>query len=592
MRSCVSVVVLGACLVAAAQVSAQTPQVRTLYEQARVRESRLRQDLDSPAAGPALLTGIRTLVTTFDDLARLFPASGYSDNALWQGATLAADAYWQFGESRDRDAAIRLYQSLTARFPTSSLVPRVPGPLARLTAGRPRAPRVEPTAQKPALVPAPVPNAGVTQADVRLTSVTRDAMPDVLRVSVALEREVAFTVERLDGPPRVFLDFQSTKAADTLKDLVLPIDNDVVKQVRIGRQPGSRTRVVFDLRAPVAHSVFTLYDPYRVVIDFARARPVARAAASLEPVTPPVASRRIPVAAMVLAPSMAPSIAPPPVATISAAPVQPPPVAGPTTAAESAPPTTRSATTPSANLGGRFSLSRQLGLGATRIAIDPGHGGHDPGAKARGLTEADLVLSVALKLEKLLLNQPGTEVILTRRTNAYVSLEERTAIANRAGADLFLSIHANASANPAAQGIETYFLNFASSDAAEAVAARENVSSARSMRDLQDIVRAIALNNKVDESRDLARLVQASLHQRLRETSSDVKNLGVKQAPFMVLIGATMPSVLAEVSFITNAKEASRLKTEKYRQHIADALLAAILRYRQALKTEPALATR
>ena len=112
------------------------------------------------------------------------------------------------------------------------------------------------------------------------------------------------------------------------------------------------------------------------------------------------------------------------------------------------------------------------------------------------------------------------------------------------------------------------------------------------MRDLQDIVRAIALNNKVDESRDLARLVQASLHQQLRATSNDVKNLGVKQAPFMVLIGATMPSVLAEVSFITNAKEASRLKTEKYRQHIADGLLAAILRYRQALKAEPALATR
>jgi len=240
-------------------------------------------------------------------------------------------------------------------------------------------------------------------------------------------------------------------------------------------------------------------------------------------------------------------------------------------------------------VAGGFSLSRQLGLGIARIVIDPGHGGHDPGAKARGLTEADLVLDVALRLEKLL-KDAGVDVVMTRRTDAFVSLEERTAIANRVGADLFLSVHSNASANDAARGIETYFLNFAPNPQAEAVAARENAGGARTMRSLPDIVRAIALNNKIDESRDFASMVQTSLYTRLQKTNRTVKNLGVKQAPFLVLIGATMPSILAEISFITNRQESTLLKTEKYKQQIADALFAGVARYQQALKKVPAIA--
>ena len=153
-------------------------------------------------------------------------------------------------------------------------------------------------------------------------------------------------------------------------------------------------------------------------------------------------------------------------------------------------------------------MARQLGLGVSRVVIDPGHGGHDPGALGKGLNEADLVLDVALRLEKLLAKEPGLEVTLTRRTNIYIPLEERTAIANRLNADLFISIHANASRNTAASGVETYFLSFASSPEAEAVAARENSASEREMHHLPDIIKAIALNNKLDESRDLAGMVQ------------------------------------------------------------------------------------
>jgi N-acetylmuramoyl-L-alanine amidase len=226
----------------------------------------------------------------------------------------------------------------------------------------------------------------------------------------------------------------------------------------------------------------------------------------------------------------------------------------------------------------------------SRVVIDPGHGGHDPGAKTKGLTEADLVLDVALRLEKLLSKQDGFEVVLTRRVDTFVPLEERTAIANREGADLFLSIHANASTNSAARGVETYFLNLTANPDAEMVAARENAASSRSMNQLPDIVKAIALNNKIHESRDFASMIQSSLHSQLQKADGNVKNLGVKQAPFMVLLGATMPSVLAEISFITNRQEAANLKTERYRQRIAEALYAGVLRYQQSLKTGPAIA--
>jgi len=229
--------------------------------------------------------------------------------------------------------------------------------------------------------------------------------------------------------------------------------------------------------------------------------------------------------------------------------------------------------------------------GRPLVVIDAGHGGHDPGAMVKGLSESELTLDVALRLEKLLLRQPGVEVIQTRRTNAFVPLEERTEIANRSGADIFLSIHANASSDRRARGVETYFLNFAPTAEAETIAARENAASTRSMRQLPELVRAIALNNKLDESRDLARLVQESLFAQVRKSDKRARNLGVKQAPFMVLVGAQMPSILTEISFLTNLQDAGLLATERYRQQIAEALLAGITRYQQTLKKAPAVAT-
>jgi N-acetylmuramoyl-L-alanine amidase len=372
-----------------------------------------------------------------------------------------------------------------------------------------------------------------------------------VRVTLELEGEATFHDEEIDSPHRVFIDLQNTRPVEALKDVTQSFTDDLVREIRVGRQIGTRTRVALDLNAAAPHTVYALYNPYRVVVDFAREAPVA-------PSAPRSAATVAPASAGPIAPASAGPIAP---ASAAVAPIE-----------------------AHQNGGGGFSLSRQLGLGVARIVIDPGHGGYDPGAMNDGLSEADLVLDLALRLEKLLLKQPGVEVVMTRRSNVFVPLEERTAIANREGADLFLSIHANASEDDRVRGIETYFLNFAPNPAAEAIAARENAASARTMRQLPDIVKAIALNNKIDESRDFASLVQASMLDRLKRSNKSVKDLGVKQAPFMVLIGATMPSILAEISFLTNGPEAALLRGGAYRQQIAEALFNGVMRYQRSLK--------
>jgi len=222
-------------------------------------------------------------------------------------------------------------------------------------------------------------------------------------------------------------------------------------------------------------------------------------------------------------------------------------------------------------------------LGATRIVIDPGHGGHDPGAEGVGIIESEVVLDVALRLERQL-KAAGLTPILTRRADSFVSLEERTALANRERGDLFLSIHANASRNRLARGIESYVLNYSTDEEAEAVAVRENAATGKTMNNLPDIVRAITLNSKLDESKQFAVLVERKLRERLSASNDSVQDHGVKQAPFVVLIGASMPSVLVEISFISNAQEGKLLKSPLYRQRVADGLFEAVMEYRQSLK--------
>ncbi len=229
---------------------------------------------------------------------------------------------------------------------------------------------------------------------------------------------------------------------------------------------------------------------------------------------------------------------------------------------------------------GERSLTRALGLKIGRIVVDAGHGGHDTGTIGpNGLLEKDLVLDVALRLGRLLETRLGADVIYTRDDDTFIPLETRTAIANEHQADLFISIHANSSPDPSARGVETYYLNFTSNPDALEVAARENAVSEKSIFELQDLVKKITLKEKIEESHELATDVQQSLYTGLATHHTTLRDRGVKKAPFVVLIGANMPSILAEISFVSNPVDAAKLETPEYRQKIADSLYKGIATY-------------
>jgi N-acetylmuramoyl-L-alanine amidase len=665
LRLGAAVLLLAYALAPAVAARTGTVSARALYTRTLERERQLRA-----TETQATLKQFRSVVSAYDAIVRRFPGSGYSDNALWQGGNLALLAFERFGQTTDRQRAERLLTQLKADYPNSSLVSRVDATLAAVEEPASTPPGTRPRAVEPPVdneIEQPAPTSGVKPAaeaqpgappaaPVMIREIKRVPFPEGMRVTIELDAETPFRAERLENPRRVFFDLKGTRPVASLLDATLRYDDAIVREIRLGRHPQTTTRIVFDMAGVESYSVFTLYNPYRLVIDFrpqmntdngpqthtdntdsrpqthtdntdsrpqkntdntdnrpqkdtdntdnrpqkntdktdnrpqkntevhgrdeARATVGTRRSDTSRP-KGPAAGEPGPAAEVV--PSITPAPLPPPASATLRAEAVPEPPAKPATSR----PVITSApipTLPSANSDGKFSLSRQLGLGVSRIVIDAGHGGHDPGAQSNGVSESELTLDVALRLSRLLEKQPGVDVVLTRDTDVFIPLEERTAIANREGADLFLSIHANASRNTKAHGVETYFLNFASNPAAEAVAARENSASGRAMHSLPDIVRAIALNNKIDESRDFAETVQRSMVRRLSPRNKQLRDLGVKQAPFVVLIGAAMPSVLAEIAFVTHKQEGQLLKGTAYRQQIAEALLDAVLRYQQSLK--------
>jgi N-acetylmuramoyl-L-alanine amidase len=644
------ILIVGSLLAVAAPIHAQTTP-KAMYAKLQAREQSARKAIDSGRPADGVRKDVTRVVAGYQSFVGRFPRSSYSDNALWQAAMLSASSYARYHVESDRAQAVSLLKRLSGEYPASPLLRQAKPAMARLSgvsepaqsrraaASSPSAPAPTapvPPAAAPARVvtsapsstpeppiPAPAvlttPSARATGSVASLRAVRRTVLPDVVRIAIELDREVDFNHDRIATPDRVFVDLHGTEVSSGVQPAA-SFDDGIVKAVRVGPRPSGTTRVVLDLTSAGPYNVFTLYNPFRVVVDLERTGKAvappgilkASAAPSDDSVMPATleASRPVSIAAAPPAPTAPmPTPAPervvipadetikpaPPVENMApgatVAPATAPNVEVPLPAKHAAgaaaaaiPPATVIPAPPSQNLQGRFSLSRQLGLGISRIVIDPGHGGHDPGAQSKGLNEADLVLDVALRLQKLLLKSPGVEVVLTRSTDVFIPLEERTAIANREGADLFLSIHANASRNPSARGVETYFLNFASNPDAEAVAARENSASGQTMHNLPDIVKAITLNNKLDESRDFATLVQRAMVDHLANGSKGVRDLGVKQAPFVVLIGAGMPSVLAEISFVTHQQEGRLLKTGAYRQKIAEALFDGLREYQRSLK--------
>jgi N-acetylmuramoyl-L-alanine amidase len=527
------------CALLLAPTAAQAQTAAVLYQRAQAKEATARKQLSA--------ANFRAAAAAFELVVLRHPRSGYCDDALWHGAQMTRASWERYGNPRDLETTERLLRWLRREYPSSSWARQVPAELATLNTRPPAADSKAADAPAPraAAPPAAAPgntSAGATPgALATLRSVSVLPLPKGDRVILELDREVYYDSERIAGPDRVFFDLKAADYPAAVQAAAEALAGTRVRGIRLGRQEGAAARVVLELAGTPTASVFLMYQPYRLVVDV-----------ESDTVPPPATPPPSPVTA-------------PTTAVPTAGPLPSPPPASTTT-------------------GGDYTLARQLGLGVSRIVIDPGHGGHDPGAKANGLVEANLVLDIALRVEALLKKHPGVDVVLTRRTNEFIPLEERTAIAIREGADLFLSIHANAARRTTARGVETYVLNFATNPEAEAVAARENATSATSIGKLPKLVQQITLNTKVKESREFAQMVQTAMIRGLRTQNKAVQDRGVKQAPFVVLIGADMPSVLTEISFLTNRAEALLLKKDAYKQEIAQSLADAILRYQASLK--------
>jgi N-acetylmuramoyl-L-alanine amidase len=426
-------------------------------------------------------------------------------------------------------------------------------------------------------------------APARVTGIRYWSSPDYTRIAIDLEQDVKFESQRIENPDRIYFDLKGTKLASTLVGKSFDVNDGFLKQIRVGQFQSDLTRIVLEVDSLSDYSTFLLSNPSRLIIDIhgkQAAKTVATKPAIVAKVVETPAHGNVPKKVVVEADSdddtTTAKLEKPAIKPDSPADSMPPAPVKTTAKAKRkaipAPDQEIHEAVPTAS--GDRSLIRALGLKIGRIVIDPGHGGHDTGTIGpNGLQEKDLVLEVGRRLGKLLETRLGAEVVYTRSDDTFIPLETRTAIANQEQADLFVSIHANSSSDPDARGVETYYLNFTSSPEALEVAARENAVSAKSIHELQDLVKKIALKEKIDESREFASDVQTALHSGLSTKSSNIRDRGIKKAPFIVLIGANMPSILAEISFVSNPTDERRLRTPEYRQKIAESLYHGISKY-------------
>ena len=439
--------------------------------------------------------------------------------------------------------------------------------------------------------------------------------PDYTRIVINLDGPVKYQAARVPNPERIFFDVSHARLSHAAAGTPIETQGDLLKSIRVAQNQPNVVRVVLEVSKIKDYSVFLLKDPYRMVVDvYAKPNPKAeistaanvtskKSAPSERPAEKAVSSKSTPVKdAIVARESPAPSsdkgensatqpdsgestaknaathlVYGPPAPTVSSVPT-------PRATLTKSKGTLATSSAPAPTRDGQQSLSRALGLKIGRIVIDAGHGGHDTGTIGpTGLMEKDLCLDVALRLGQMIQDHlPGTEIIYTRTDDTFVPLEERTAIANQAKADLFISIHANSSPDPSARGVETYYLNFSPSPGAMDVAARENATAQNGVHDLEDIIARIARNEKIEESRELAADIQDSLTKQLQRSNHSIKNRGVRKAPFVVLIGANMPSVLAEISFISNPADESALAKAAGRDHVAEGLYKGLEAYLQS----------
>ena len=472
------------------------------------------------------------------------------------------------------------------------------------------------------------PNSGIIQ----VTGLRAFSHTGSTRVVIETSGPAEYHADRAHDPDRLYFDILHARPwIDRHRVATRDIGNGLVKRVRVAETSPGTTRIVFDLLGRAEYTVSRLDTPDRIVIELTPSHLQTSPPPVVAPATHLTVSRlrfgtrapkafvapvlvKLPIAAIAIPeppPAMDPAFftpyqladawislanvrsprrqpvspaAAPYISAIPNTPIVNAPFENTTTRVLQAIHTSAANATAKASTDASMSLTRALGLKINRIVIDAGHGGHDDGTIGpSGVLEKDVVLDVALRLATLVNSRLGAEVVLTRSDDTFVPLTERTAIANQHKADLFLSIHANSSPAPAVAGTETFLLNLNSSPGAISVAARENAGSDKSIGELRDLVQSIAQNDKIAESQTFATDIQASIFTQAARGNVAAHDRGLKKAPFVVLIGAHMPSVLAEIGFLSNPKDESNLNKPEYRQKIAESLYKGIAQYSQSL---------
>jgi len=489
-------------------------------------------------------------INYYNDVALLFPMSSLADDALFKNGEIFQQ------EKNDPKQAIKMYQKMVNKFPDGDKTAQALSRIKQLSE------------KNNIKLPESFAYSGFSKKLVNVLPVKYWSSDDYTRIVIRASAPVQYNSNLLEQnenlPRRLYIDFAQSYIPPRYRSPI-PIQDGLLKQVRTGQFDPSTVRVVLDIETISNYKIFNLNDPFRVVVDvhgqkkekedntptLSKTLPNAK-----EPNSSAVNKKQDSKTYVNTKERSTVSVIQSETATSSSSPIinlkdtkkiKPGVVAA-----------NKKITDPR-----DLSLAQQLGLGVKKVVIDPGHGGKDPGAMAFGLKEKDIVLAVAKKVANKLRTQYGYEVILTRSDDTFLPLEERIAIANTKKADLFVSIHVNAHPTQSVHGIETFYLNLATNAEAMRVAARENATSTHNISDLQDILSDLMQNSKIKESSRLAEFVNTSMISGL-ESSYQTKNLGVKQAPFYVLIGAEMPAVLTEISFITNPGESNLLKKDEY----------------------------
>ncbi len=572
-------------------------------------------------------------VDSYGFLIREYPTSKYVQDAMLRVAQL------QKAQLGDSAAAAQSFQDFQKKFPRSTHKREVQEALAELAlmrsaeAGDMAAKNGAP-AKSPAAVSVAAPKSTAAEPQVRKSTsggesaksvdvprvqrIKTSVTPDSTEVLIELEDSVQYISGRIANPDRIYFDLHAARLSPAVARGNVQVSGNLLTKVRVAQNQGGVVRVVLDVNGVQDYAASLLKKPTRLVIELygtsreAKPEPVETARTNGTGKTSPkdsgddgtpvvratktgspgvdAGTHRAAAAKPGTTTTQTAEVAPATVSSPAAA--MPEPSAGKLTRAKTTkgsakPDLVQPATAPQPTRDGQSTLTRTLGLKIGRIVIDAGHGGHDTGTIGpTGLMEKDLCLDVALRLGKIIQQKlPGADIVYTRSDDTFIPLEERTHIANEAKADLFISIHANSSPDHGARGVETYYLNLRGSPEAMAVAARENAVSQDGIHDLEDVVKRITRTEKIDESKELAEDVQDSLSRRIQKTARPVKNRGVRKAPFVVLIGADMPSILTEISFLSNPADEQLLKKPEHRQRVAEGLYQGMETYLESLNS-------